>query len=242
MSRMRVVLSVVVLALAAATLPGCPAFTGIMKTVGVIGPPELDLSGPVPQDFELRVHATDQASPAVDYLLVYRRSGRCDYHVTFRTGKRRAVDGTFDILEGQVVALYEMARSIGYASIDERIPAEGQGPDTALGVQAYSVAANNMAREVQVHMTTVPELEQLRKLALSYVPPKALADVGAGPPVAGTSRQIIGDLQTKIFYPADDPRLKDVPADRRQPFPTWEDALNFGYAPASGFQPWARKE
>jgi hypothetical protein len=231
---------------ALAVLPGCPAFTNTMKMVGVVRPPQIELPEVAPQDFELKLHVVDQLDPPADYLITYRRDGRCDFRVTMRTSRRLEASGTFEIPDDQVVALWNSLREARYDELDPRYPDDGIGPDKVLGIQAYSVRSNDLSKEVQTHCQRVPELEKVRALALSYLPARTMGGGGApGTPAAapvGTSRQIVGDVQTRIFYPADDPRLKDVPADRRQPFPSWYDAVNFGFSPAPGFEPWGRPE
>ncbi|MCE9635269.1 MAG: hypothetical protein K8T90_06125 [Planctomycetes bacterium] len=223
------------LALAALVLPGCPAFTSVMKGIGLQSRPALVLTEAVPQDFELVMHVMDQQNPPTDYLVTYRRSGRCDYRVTVRSPKRRVNDGSFDILDGQVNSLWATVRAVNYDTLEERYPAEGEGRDRDLGVQKFSVRGDDISKEVQAHFTKVPAIEKLRALALSLMPEKALSDTGKGDVTTSVAtQQVIGDMQTKTFYPADDARLKDVPTDRRQPFPTWFDAVNYGYAPAQG--------
>ena len=233
---------------ALAALPGCPAFTNTMKMVGVVRPPKLELPEVAPQDFEFKLHVVDQLDPPADYLITYRRDGKCDFRVTTRTSRRLEANGSFEIPDSQVVALWNALREARYDELDPRYPDDGVGPDKVLGIQAYSVRANDLSKEVQTHCQKVPELEKVRALALSYMPARSPADGAArgtgtpAPDVVGTSRQIVGDVQTKLFYPADDPRLKDVPADRRQPFPSWYDAVNFGFSPAPGFEPWRRTQ
>lgn len=235
---------VLLLALAAAVLPGCPAFNNAMKFVGIVRPPELRLAEPVPQDFELVVHVRDQLEPAADYLLTFRRSGRCDYRITTRAPKRRESEGQFEIVDTQVVSLWETLRAIRYDELADRYP-DGDdtiGPDKNVGIQAFGVRGNDLAKEVQAHFIRVPELEKLRGAAMSLLPEKATRDTGPAPAASGKSKQMVGDAMTKVFYPADDARLKDVPAERRQPFGSWYDAVNFGYSPAPGFKPWEREQ
>lgn len=229
--------------IAAFALPGCPAFTnGVLKPLGLVSPPTIEMTEAVPQDFEFRLHIVDQTTPAADYLITVRRSGKCDYRVTTRLPKRRVNEGTFDILDNQVNALWKAAREAQFGTMEERWPSEGEGPDKALGVQAFALRAYDLTKEVRTHFQRVPALEGLRGLVIAMLPETAVRDTGPAPAAVGKSKQIVGDLQTKLFYPADDPRLKDVPADRRQPFPTWYDAVNYGFSPASGFDPWERSE
>lgn len=230
------ILALALVAFAALLLPGCPAFTSVMKGIGLQGRPALTLTEAVPQDFELVMHVVDQQNPPTDYLVTYRRSGRCDYRVTVRSPKRRVNDGSFEILDAQVNSLWSTAREIGYDTLEDRYPSEGEGRDRDLGVQKFSVRGDDISKEVQAHFTKVPGLEKLRAVALAMMPEKALSDTGKGDTstTSVATQQVIGDLQTKTFYPADDARLKDVPTDRRQPFPSWFDAVNYGYAPAQG--------
>lgn len=231
-----------VLALAGLALPGCPAFNNALKVAGVVRPPKLEITPAVPQDFELKIHVTDQQAPPADYLITYRRSGKCDYRVTTRAPKRSVQEGQFELLENQVMKLWALLGEIDFPSLDDRYPGDGLGPDAMVGIQAYSVRGNDLSKEVQTHFQSVPELETLRTVALSFLPEKAVQGTGTGQTAVGKSTQIVGDVQTRVFYPADDERLKDVPAERRQPFGTWQDAVNFGFSPVQGFRPWERRE
>jgi hypothetical protein len=227
--------AIVLVALAAMVLPGCPAFTRVMKGIGLQGRPALTLTEAVPQDFELIMHVVDQQNPPADYVVTYRRSGHCDYHVVVRSPKRRTNDGSFEILDGQVNALWSVVREVQYDTLADRYPGEGEGKDRDLGVQKFSVRGDDISKEVQSHFTKVAGLEKVRTVALSLLPEKALSDTGHGDTATSiATQQVIGDTLTKTFYPANDPRLKDVPTDRRQPFPTWYDAVNFGFSPAQG--------
>ena len=224
-----------VLAFAVLALPGCPAFTSLMKGIGLQSRPTLQLTEAVPQDFELVMHVVDQQSPPADYLVTYRRNGHCDYRVTVRAPRRRTNDGSFEILDGQVTALWNAVREVQYDALADRYPDEGEGRDRDLGVQKFSVRGDEISKEVQAHFTKVAGVEKLRTVALSLLPEKALSDTGKGDTATSiATQQVVGDIQSKTFYPADDPRLKDVPTDRRQPFPTWYDAVNYGFSPASG--------
>jgi hypothetical protein len=230
--------ALVALALSAtAVAPGCTFFRSAGRTLGLISAPQLELTESVPPDFELVVKVTDQLDPAADYTIWIRRNGKCDYRAEVRYPRRRVSEGPFEILENQVQDVWDLIRQAAYTGMEERYPDSGEGSDRALGVQAYSVRGNDLHKEVQAHFMRVPELEAVRTLVLSYLPPKALADTGRGDPSVGKSKEIIGDMKTKIFYPADDKRLDDVPMDRRQPFRSWQDALNYDYRPVEGFQP-----
>lgn len=221
--------------------PGCQPIRAGLKSIGIIRAPQIELTEQMPQDFELVIKVVDQESPAADYTVWVRRSGKCEYKAEVRKPKRRASDGTFDIYENQVQEVWNLIRQASYADLDDRYPSSGEGPDKALGTQAYSVRVNDLYREVQAVCERVPELEAIRTKVLSFLPAKALADTGRGDPVAGKSKQIVGDILTKIFYPADDKRLEEVPADRRQPFASWQDAVNFEYRPIEGFKPWEQE-
>jgi hypothetical protein len=231
-------LALAAVVLAATAQSSCAPIRWVAKTTGVISPPTIDFTDAVPQDFELIVKVVDQANPAADYLVTIRRSGRCDYRAEVRTPRRRVNEGQFEVLDNQVQDLWLAVRAAKYGYLDARYPSSGEGPDKELGTQAFSVRASGLEKEVQTYFTRVPELETIRTKVLSLLPPKALVDTGKGDPVAGKSRQIVGDIQTKIFYPADDKRLDAVPADRRQPFGSWQDAMNYDFRPVDGFKPW----
>lgn len=233
---------IVALVVALLALPGCPALTAGCKLIGLCRPPVLELTESVPSDFELIVHVRDQLDPPADYTLTFRRSGQCEYRVVVRAPQRRESSGPFQILENQVIQLHQELRKAGYAEMEPRYPASGEGKDRALGVQAYSVRGNDLQKEVQTHFHAVPGLEKVRTLALSYLPEKVLTQTGAGAPVAAKVTQVMGDVKTRLFYAPEDPRLKDVPSDRRQPFANWQEALNAEFSPAPGFEPWKRTD
>lgn len=224
------------------TLPGCPAFTSMMKGVGLQSRDTLVMGEVIADDFELRVNVQGQAEPAADYLLVFRRNGTCDYKVALRAPRRQENQGSFEIFEGDIQALWKTIRDANFAELDRRYPSDGDGPDKALGLQAYSVTSNRNSREVQTSLQRVPELEAIRTKALSLLPAKALAVTGSGDPAVGKSLKIVGDMQTRVFYAEDDPRLASVPPERRQPFPSWYDALNYGFSPAPGFEQPSRRQ
>lgn len=220
-------------------LPACPAMTKVGKWTGLIRPPTFPMPDTVPQDFELVVHVTDQQDPPIDYLLTFRRTGNCNYSVTPRSPRRPPNEGGFEVLENQISALWSAVLAAKYDELDSRYPEDGIGDDRAAGVQSYKVQALDFPKEVQAQFLRLPELEKIRTLALSYVPARAFVGAKSSPLIGTKVREVIGDLRTKLFYPPEDPRLKDVPNEARQPFPTWHDAVNYGFSPSPGFEPWA---
>lgn len=230
----------VLVAASALSLPGC----FLVRQMGLVPAPKIEIGEAIARDFELTLVVTDQLQPAADTLVTIRRGGDCNYRVTLRAPQRGESQGRFQITEAQVVTLWNTLRETGYTQLDARYPEDGVGPDKAAGIQAFGVTANDLAKEVQAHFVRVPELERVKAVVMSVLPPSFAKEAGLGAApgapagTAGTSRQIVGDIQSRIFYPADDARLKDVPADRRQPFGSWFDAINFGFSPAPGFRPW----
>lgn len=221
-------------ALAAVTLlPGCPAWTRFAKTVGLEGRDEINIPEVAPSDFQFVLHGNNLKNPPIDYLLRYERSGQAEYSVTIREPRRIVREGRFEVMEGQIFKLWEAIKEADYGNLEARYPSDGEGPDTAWGIQRFMVRSEGFPKEVQAHYQQEPALERLRMMAIAMLPDTVIEqfrkDVPAG---TGTLGVVIGDTQTKRFFAPESPLLKDVPEERRQTFRSWYDALNFGYDPA----------
>lgn len=242
--RSRRTFAAALLGAAALLLPGCPGFRAMVKPLGFFPPPVLELPETIPQDFQLIVHVTDQQDPPADYTLRFDRSGQGAYEVVVRSPRRTVNSGGFELLENQVTSLYATIRAQSYETLEPRYPSgDDEGRDRKLGVQSYKVRCNSFSKEVIAAFQGVPALEAIRQQALQLIPEKAMVAAGATPAQpASVSRKVIGDARHRVFYWSDDPRVKDVPADVRQPFANYFEAVNYEYRPAPGVVLDSRRE
>ena len=220
------------LALAALTLlPGCPAWTRFCKMVYLCSRDRIEIPEAPPPDFEFRLKGDNLKNPPINYFLKIHRNGQAEYSVTFREPSRTVREGRFEVMEDQIVKLWDAIKAADYGEIEERFPSSGDGTDVSWGIQSFMVQSKDYQKEVQAHYLQVPALERIRMTAVSLLPESVIDQVRKDAQGLGTMGTVIGDTATKRFYAPTSPLLKDVPEELRQVFKSMYDALNFGYDP-----------
>jgi hypothetical protein len=221
---------------ATALLPGCPSATWACKTLGLCSRDRLEEPpATIPPDFEFVLKVDNQVQPPIDYLLKIDRSGKGTYKVVWREPRREVLEGDFEIVESRMTRLWDLIREIRYPELETRYPDSGEGKDRGGGIARFMVKYLDFPQEVQCWYVQQPDLEKLRMLAISYVPETVIQRVTRDTPTS-TTGQVIGDVQTRMFYAPGSPLLKDVPENRRQVFPNWYEALNYGYQPGADWR------
>lgn len=233
-SRSRMLLPL--LLVATAGLGGCRALTTVCRTFGGCSARTQELGDAMAPDFVIVVKVENQLDPPADYLVTIRRNGTGEYRVVRRAPTREESSGRLNVLEGKLQEIWDAVRAADYPSRPDRTPGDGDGPDKSAGIQSFSVNADEFPKQVQLVYSTDAQLAKVRQLVLSTLPAEAFAatskrDTGL------TSTDVIGDTQTKRFYAPTSPLLKDVPAARRQSFPTYFAAYDFGYQPGADWRP-----
>lgn len=229
-------------ALLAAVLAAGPSCMSICKGIGLCSRNTLVL-GPAPtEDFAFILKVENQAEPPADTLLTIRRDGKADYRIVRRAPVRSESSGKFTVSEADVIKLYEMVQGAGFEHMDERFPSSGDGPRKAAGITSYAVRNDDFQKEVQtVFDGGQAPLETIKRFALSLLPDKLSAETAPRPESQESTGTVVGDIQSKRFYSATSPLLKDVPADRRRTFPNHFLALDMGFEPAADWTPPAQR-
>ena len=212
-------------------LPGCRVMTLACRTIGVCSAGEQHLGPVMATDFVIVVKVESQAEPAADYIVTLRRDGTGEYKVTRRAPTRSETSGKLSVLEGKLQQIWDAVAAAEYPTLPDRFPEEGDGPNKAAGIQSFNVNANEFPKEVQLVYATDERLTKIRRLVESTLPEKVFSQVSQARTDTTSSLQVVGDTLTKRFYAPESPALKEVPANRRQAFPTYFAALDFGYQP-----------
>jgi hypothetical protein len=233
------------LVLAAALLAVLPGCTAICRGIGLCSRfedfDELKLPPTPPQDFQVILQVYDQADPPADYLVIVRRDGSGEYRVVRRHPSRRETHGKLTLLENQIQAIYGAVLQANYGELPERIPEYEEGEQRHLGARTFSVTTDGYQKEVVVAYAPFQPLDHVARLVLDTLPGQAMDDAQPKGPEAANTAQVIGDTQTRRFYAPDSPLLADVPENRRQSFPSYFMALDYGYEPGSDWRPPAPK-
>lgn len=232
----RMLLVAPLLLAAAASLGGCRAITVVCRAFGGCEARTQELGDVMAPDFSIVVKVENQMDPPADYLVTLRRDGTGEYRVVRRAPTREESSGKVHVLEGKLQQIWDAVRAAEYHMRPERTPDEGDGVDKAVGIQSFSVNANEFPKQVQLVYSADPALAKIRQLVLSTLPAEVFAATSKKND-ALASTEVIGDTQTKRFYAPSSPLLKDVPANRRQSFPTYFAAYDFGYQPGPDWRP-----
>ncbi len=233
----RRLLSLLALAVVLLAAPGCPAFTRLCKAVYICPTPEFELPEKIPPDFHLAIRVRDQQDPPADYQLQFDRTGKVRYEVTLRAPRRRQQQGEIEITEDQVLSLWKAVSSVRFDELSERYPDDGDGKDRKAGAQRYYVVADGMDKAVEAVFERPAELETIRKAALAVLPQSVLLAEGGPEAPADSPDQFVGDTADHKFHLPTCPLLEKVPSDRRQPFGSKYDAINFGFDPCTECRP-----
>jgi len=232
------------LAVALLAAPSCAVYYEVGKFTGLISPPVFTAKGQMPDDFKVSIDVRDVADPPIDYVYTFGRDGKATYDVTVRSPRRREGEGQFEISEDQITALWRAVATAGFDKLDARYPKSGEGPDKPNGVQKYYVYGKGTEYRVESHFQTNAALDSIRKAVLSVVP-KEIAEgkraEGAAYAGGGAPKEFVADMASKFFHRPDCPKLKDVPAANRQPFPTQWEAVNYGFKPCPECDPMRAK-
>lgn len=231
--RLRHIVLCAVVALAA---PGCNLFYSVAKGTGLVSPPKFSARGEIPSDFRLGIEARGVADPPIDYLFAFERSGKTDYTVTVRSPRRREASGTFEVTESQIVGLWKAVVASKFDELAKRYPEAGDGRDTRRGVRVFYVLADGVDHRVESVYQAHPALDALNAAVLDIVPKEVLsarAAAGSG----DAPREYLADTATMLFHVPTCPQLKEVPAQRRQPFATWYEAVDFQFKPCPECRP-----
>jgi hypothetical protein len=230
-------LALLAFVLLAAALPACQGITDVGKFVGLVRPPRFVLPPNMPEDFQVVISVHDRVDPSIDYDVSYDRSGRVSYTVLSRAPRRQQISGDLEITENQVITLWKAVVAAKFDQIDARYPTSGDGKDKGAGIQRIFVKADGLDRTVETRFQKQAVVDTLRLQALELLPREVVTGasrVGAGD---AQPREFIGDVATRLFHTPDCALLKDVPAQRRQPFATHWDALNFNFEPCRECRP-----
>ena len=212
-------------------LPGCRMMTLACRGIGLCSADKQRLGPVMSSDFAIVVKVEGQAEPAADYTVTLRRDGTGEFSVTRRASSHSTTTGKLSVLEGKLQQIWDAIAAAEYPSLPDRFPDEGDGPEKAAGIQRFNVHVNDFPKEVQLVFVTDERLTKIRRLVESTLPEKVFSQVSQARPDMTSSLQVIGDTLTKRFYAPESPALKEVPANRRQAFPTYFAALDFGYQP-----------
>ena len=230
-------LSIVLATLCLGCICGCTAATSLGKLTGIISAPRFEIGAQIPPDFQLAIDVRDGMEPSTDYQFDFDRSGKVGYVVVVRTPRRKEQEGTFEVTEEQVQSLWKALTEARFDEIEERYPAAGIGQDVKRGVQKFYVRADGTERRVEAHFQAVAALDRVRTAALAIVPPDVLKASGAPGSPKERPKEFIVDPATRRIHLPDCVKLKDVPAEKRQPFSSFLNALDYGNEPCPECRP-----
>lgn len=213
-------------------LPGCPAFTNLLKVTGLKQPKAFELPDNIPPDFKFSVHVRAQPAPSPEYLIKFdRESNDLTYRVTVPGSTPKITEGKRGLYENEIIDLYDALRSGGYVEMETSFPEAGE-KGKVHGMQDYYVLSDRAEKHVWLHYAVPPDgLEGVRRMAVSLVPKRAWTGKGPSDPDA-EPEHYVGDTMNRTFLPSDHPDAKKIPAERRIIFATKWQALDHGYTPA----------
>ncbi len=231
MTKNRIV-SLMALAGALLALPGCPAFTNLLKATGLKQPKAFALPDNIPPDFKFSVHVRAQPAPSPEYLIRFdRETNDLTYRVTVPGSTPRVIEGKRGLYENEIIDLYDSLRSGGFVEMETSFPEAGK-TGKLHGMQDYYALSDRAEKRVWLHYGVPPAgLEAIRRMAVSLVPKRAWPETGPADPDRAVPEHYIGDTLNKTFLPSNHPDAQKIPPERRIIFSTKWQALDHGYTP-----------
>ena len=211
-----------------AVLPSCVIFGSSGPTL----PPTL------PPNFQVGIKVLEAVDPPVDYQIMVNRSGDVTYETTVRVPRRHTFQGTLELNEADILALYDAVLASSFDEMGKRYAADAGASDRREnGERVFYVAAGDVDKRIDVSYATVEPLDRLQAAIIAQMPAFVLSGEGGPDSIHGRPEAFVGDRATKVFHHPDCELCEKIDASGRESYTNEYDALNFGYHPCELCRP-----
>jgi hypothetical protein len=214
------------------------ALLALVPACGIFGPSGPSLPAVMPPNFFLGLRVLEATDPPVDYVIKIERSGKVQYETTIRTPRRRRFDGELELVEAQIIRLYDAVLASDFADHDPEYSAEEGATDRREnGERIFYVTAGDLDKRIDVNYATLPELDALQEAIIAEMPSFVLTGDGGPGSILGRPDAYLGDKSTHVFHHPECELAKKIDEADRDPYANEFDALNFGYHPCEICRP-----